>query len=158
MAAKNLGSLGGELQRRTALSLLAGAGASVGLAACATESGTPVETSTPSGTATESSQPPGGRKLLGATADVPIASGARFKVNDLEILVTQPTEGDFKAFDATCTHAGCIVTGVMERQIACACHGARFDMSTGAVLAGPAKAALGKVPIVVEGDQIFAEL
>lgn len=157
MPAKNLGSFAGEFDRRLALGLIGGASAAVSLSACAAQSDT-VATTPPSGTVTETSQPPSGRQLVGATADVPVGSGARFKVADLEILVTQPTAGDYQAFDATCTHAGCIVTGVIDSEIACACHGARFDMASGAVISGPARSALGRVPITIEGEQIFAEL
>lgn len=158
MVAKNLGSLSGDVQRRTALALLAGAGATVGLAACASDGSNPVETTPPSGTSTESASPASGRHLLGEITDVPVGSGTRFKVGDLEILVTQPAEGDFRGFDATCTHAGCIVTGVIENEIACACHGARFDMATGAVLGGPARSALGKVTIAIHAKKIFVDL
>lgn len=158
MAAKNLGSFSGELQRRTALGLLSGAGATLALAACASDESTPVETTPPSGTVDESPTAVTGRQLLGNLADVPVGSGARFKIDGLEILVTQPTAGEIYGFDATCTHAGCIVTGVVESEIACACHGARFDMTTGAVLAGPARSALGKVQVVVENDQLYADL
>lgn len=156
--AKNLGSFSSDVQRRTALGLLAGTGAAIGLAACATDDGAIVATTPPSGTVTETTAPVSGRQLLGKISDVPVESGARFKVGDLEVLVTQPTAGNFRGFDATCTHAGCIVTGVIEGEIACACHGARFDMETGAVLAGPARSALGKISISTQGDEIFADL
>lgn len=158
MAAKNLGSFSGDVQRRTALGLLTGAGATVALAACATEGSPPIQTTPPSGTVDESPSAVGGRRLLGDISDVPVGTGARFKVDDLEILVTHPVAGEFYGFDATCTHAGCIVTGVIESEIACACHGARFDMTTGAVLAGPARSALGKIAVVAQGEKLFADL
>lgn len=158
MPAKNLGSVSGAVERRTALGLLGGAGAVIGLSACASDGGTEIATTPPSGTVTESSSTAAGRQLLGVVGDIPVGSGVRYKIEDLEILVTQANAGEFAAFDATCTHAGCIVTGVVEGEIACACHGARFDMSTGAVLSGPARNALGQVPIVIDGEQIFADL
>ena len=157
MVAKNLGSVNSQsMERRTVLSALAAGGAAIGLVGCAAEP-TEVATTPPSGTVTETSSPVAGRQLIGSTADVPLGSGARFKVGEFEILVTQPVADEFVGFDATCTHAGCIVTGVIDSEIACACHGARFDLANGAVRSGPAERALGRVPIIVESGQIFAD-
>ena len=47
---------------------------------------------------------PGG---IVATADVPVGGGT--VVPDQQVVVTQPTKGDFKAFTAICTHQGCTV-------------------------------------------------
>lgn len=157
MAAKNLGSLNSHaVERRTVLGAIAAGGSVVGLAGCAAEP-TQVATTPPSATVTETSSPTAGRQLIGITADVPVGSGARFKVGEFELLITQPVAEQFVGFDATCTHAGCIVTGVIDNEIACACHGARFDLESGAVRSGPAERALGRVPIVVESGQIFAD-
>jgi Rieske Fe-S protein len=76
----------------------------------------------------------------------------------LTVLVTQPKAGVYKAFSATCTHAGCIVNGVEESQIACGCHGARFDMDSGMAVAGPAKTALGKIPVEIRGEEIWVTI
>ena len=57
---------------------------------------------------------------------------------DQKVVVTQPTSGDFKAFSAVCTHQGCVVSGVADGTINCACHGSEFDIATGAVKQGPA--------------------
>jgi Rieske Fe-S protein len=79
------------------------------------------------------------------------------KVNDeLTILVTHPTEAKFRAFSATCTHAGCLVSGVKDGQIACGCHGARFNMESGEPEEGPAKSALKKLDLEVRGKELWA--
>lgn len=81
----------------------------------------------------------------------------KYKISDaLTILVTRPALETFRAFNATCTHAGCIVTGVREDQIACDCHGARFDTDTGEPQSGPARSALGKITIEVRGEDLYA--
>lgn len=49
---------------------------------------------------------------LAASADVPVGGGAIF--TDQQVVVTQPSEGDFKAFTAICTHQGCVVSNVEE--------------------------------------------
>ena len=56
--------------------------------------------------------------------------------------------GDLLAFDDTCTHAQCsLADGEVEgRTVVCPCHAGTFDMTTGAVLAGPPKTALRTSP------------
>jgi Rieske Fe-S protein len=79
-------------------------------------------------------------------------------VGEFTILITQPVAGEFKAFDATCTHAGCIVNGIIDNEIACGCHGARFAIDSGMVLSGPAKSALGKLAVEVAGEDLVVTL
>lgn len=69
-------------------------------------------------------------------------------------MVTQPKAGDFKAFSAVCTHAGCIVSSVGDGTINCACHGSRFSIDNGGVEHGPATKPLPAANITVKGDSI----
>jgi Rieske Fe-S protein len=86
-----------------------------------------------------------------------VGSGTKFMVDEsLTILVTQPKEGVFRAFSAKCTHAGCIVTGIRDDEIACGCHGARFNPDNGEPVAGPAKSPLGKIQLEVRGSDLYA--
>ncbi|MFD0328596.1 Rieske 2Fe-2S domain-containing protein [Streptacidiphilus monticola] len=73
---------------------------------------------------------------LGPTSDVPVGGGKVYR--SAQIVVTQPTAGQFKGFSAICTHAGCVVDGVKDGAISCPCHGSTFNASTGAVTGGPA--------------------
>jgi len=144
------------LNRRAALTGIVATSAAFTLAACASEA-QPVKTTLPSATVDASSAPPPSEQLLGKASEVIVGSGMKYKISDaLTILVTRPALETFRAFNATCTHAGCIVTGVREDQIVCGCHGAKFDTDTGEPQSGPARSALGKIIIEVRGEDLYA--
>ena len=93
-----------------------------------------------------------------AAADAPVAqltdvpSGGGLVVGD--VVITR--DGDtVHAFSATCTHQGCIVSGVTDGEIHCPCHGSAFDASTGAVVTGPATRPLPVVGVEVRNGAIF---
>ncbi|MET7365204.1 Rieske (2Fe-2S) protein [Streptomyces sp. NPDC005566] len=117
--------------------------------ASATETGKSPEASE-TGKSPEASGTPSGE--LTRTSDVPVGGGTIFK--DRKVVVTQPEAGEFKAFSAVCTHAGCIVASVSDGTINCACHGSRFSITDAAVEAGPATRPLPAEQITVEGDSI----
>lgn len=98
------------------------------------------------GTATPSAD------ALAATSDVPV--GGCFVVSSAKIVVTQPTEGDFKAFSAVCTHQGCLVESSSEGDIPCPCHASKFSLEDGSPISGPASSPLEAVDITVDGDSI----
>ena len=144
------------VNRRTALTGIVATSAAFTLAACAAEA-EPVKTTLLSATVDETSAPPATEQLLGKASDVMVGSGMKYKISyALTILVTRPALDTFRAFNATCTHAGCIVTGVREDQITCCCHGARFDTDSGEPQSGPARSALGKITIEVRGEDLYA--
>src|SRR5690242_10589376 len=89
---------------------------------------------------------------LTSTSDVPVGGGTVFA--DKDVVVTQPTAGDFKAFSATCTHQGCKVKAVTDGNIVCPCHGSRFAIADGSVTNGPAKSPLPEKTISVDGGSI----
>ena len=149
-----------SLTRRTVVASGIAATGVVTLAACAVEvDPEPVETTPPSATVDEAPAELAGEVLLGTTAEVMVGSGTKFMVDEsLTILVTQPKEGVFRAFSAKCTHAGCIVTGFRDDEIACGCHGARCNPDSGEPVAGPAKNPLGKIQLEVRGSDLYALL
>ncbi len=85
-------------------------------------------------------------------ADVPVGGGTI--LTEQNLVVTQPTAGDFKAFDATCTHQQCQVTTVSDSKITCACHNSQYDAATGAVTRGPAQRSLTAKTVAVSGDTL----
>lgn len=133
------------LGRRHAIAGAAGLGLSLPvLAACGGEEETPGG----SGGATEESS---GQVLL-AASDVPVEGGT--VLEDPQVVVTQPTEGEFKAFSSICTHQGCPVSRVEGDEIQCVCHGSVFSASDGSVVNGPATSPLEELAITLDGDEI----
>lgn len=109
-------------------------------------------TSAPSSGPSSSAPASGGGPVLGPTSDVPVGGGAIFK--DAKIVVTQPAAGEFKAFTAVCTHAGCVVAKVENNTIDCPCHGSKFSLTDGSVVGGPAPSPLAAVKVTVSGGNI----
>jgi Rieske Fe-S protein len=85
-------------------------------------------------------------------ADVPVGGGT--VVTGAQVVVTQPTAGEFKAFSAVCTHQGCVVARVQDGAIECPCHGSRFSATDGSVLTGPATRTLPSKQVTVSGDSL----
>ncbi|MFJ3233282.1 Rieske (2Fe-2S) protein [Streptomyces sp. NPDC086787] len=89
---------------------------------------------------------------LTRTSDVPLGGG--LVLPDQKIVITQPTQNEFKAFSAICTHQGCTVNNVADGTIHCPCHGSQFRITDGAVAHGPATRPLPEEHIKIEGDSI----
>jgi Rieske Fe-S protein len=92
--------------------------------------------------------------VLGPVADVPVGGGKVF--TDAKVVVTQPTAGQFKAFTAVCTHAGCIVATVANTTIDCPCHGSKYSVTDGSVVNGPAPRPLAPVTVSVKNGNIVS--
>ena len=129
--------------RRT---VLAAAAASGVLVACGSGD------STDGGTAPTDSAGGASGEVLANVADVPVEGGT---VNrDAHVVVTQPADGEFRAFSSICTHQGCDVSRVDNNVITCGCHNSKFSAETGDVEGGPAPRGLASIEVAVEGDTI----
>ena len=84
-------------------------------------------------------------------ADIPVGGGTIFA--DAQAVITQPSAGEYKAYSSICTHARCPVTDVTD-SINCNCHGSRFSLADGSVLAGPAQSPLPSRAVTVTGDTV----
>ncbi len=145
------------INRRRALSGTAAVAVGVPLlAACGSDDTADdgaASTSPDAGSASPSDGSAGsGGEALASAGDVPV--GGCFVASDAKVVVTQPSEGDFKAFSAVCTHQGCLVETSADGEIPCPCHGSRFSLEDGSPVSGPATASLAPVEITVDGDAI----
>jgi len=142
------------VDRRTVLRgvLLAGAGLASApvLAACGDSADSSDEGSSGAGTAGG-----GGESTTGPLAPVTdVAVGSATIFADQQVVVSQPSKGEFKAFSTTCTHQGCPVDSVEGEEIVCPCHGSRYSVQDGSVVEGPATEPLAEQPVSVENDEI----
>ena len=67
--------------------------------------------------------------------------------------------GNLFAFDDRCTHFGCsLAKGKLDgTTVTCPCHGSQFDVTSGAVLRGPAKQPVRSRRVQVEGEDLLVE-
>ncbi len=147
-----------QIERRQVLTAGAAGVAIVGLAACSSsDSAAPTEEEL--ATSMPSSAP--ASKVVAKTTDVPV--GTVFKFTDpnsgMPAYLLQPAAGTYIAYSSKCTHQSCVVDAFPEANaFKCACHGAKFDLATGAPDEATSKSLtatpLAKIALTIEGDQI----
>ncbi|MFD8548066.1 Rieske (2Fe-2S) protein [Streptomyces sp. NPDC059649] len=146
--------------RRTVVAAVGAAGLTAALAACGNDmagaGGDGAKTAggdgaTGAGGAEAGGAGPAGKKLA-KTAEIPQGGGKIFKAE--KVVVTQPQNGEIKAFSAVCPHAGCVVNEVSGGTINCPCHGSKFDITDGSVKHGPATKGLAPAKVEVKGGAV----
>ena len=93
---------------------------------------------------------------VGASDDVVEGEARNFEMGGQVVGVAR-VGGDLLAFSDVCTHRQCSLTAdgdVDGTVIECGCHGSRFDMKTGAVLAGPATEPIAVFAVRDEGGNL----
>jgi Rieske Fe-S protein len=151
-----------ETTRRAVMFGAGGAGLAAVLTACAGY-GTPVAVPAADDVADPAEEPAGDEsappkkkkkqpKALADTSEIPAGDGKIFKNQD--VVITQPAEGEWRAFSATCTHQGCTVQSISNGTINCPCHGSQFSIEDGSVVQGPASEPLAEKKINVSGGKI----
>lgn len=163
----------GKISRETfiRLSAILGVGAaSASLAACGggSDSGgsgggasTPAASSPASGETTMMSDETtmmgstSGGAAIAQESEVAPGSAVKFKDGGKDAVLIHLDSGDFVAYSAICTHAGCTVA-YKNAQLACPCHGSVFDPANGAeVVSGPAQTPLPEIPVEVQNGEII---
>jgi len=68
--------------------------------------------------------------------------------------------GTLFAIDDTCTHRGCSLGDgkLDESTVQCACHGSRFDVTSGTVVRGPAEDPVRSYPVHVANGEVQVDL
>jgi nitrite reductase/ring-hydroxylating ferredoxin subunit len=150
-----------DLTRRRLTGVAVGGLALPLLAACGGGSGSSAPAANPGSSKPGPSggKPPGpaGNALV-ATSSVPVGGGVI--LSQQNVVVTQPTQGSFEGFSATCTHQGCQLATVAGGTINCGCHGSQFSIKDGSNVTGPLGSpagsipGLGKVPVKVQGSSV----
>ncbi len=141
--------------RRTLLcgaAVLAAGGATLAVAGCSS-SGSASDAGAGSGAGSSAAPAKSAAPVaVGPASEVPVGGGKVYR--NQKIVVTQPTAGQYKAFSAKCTHAGCIVDQVAAGTIQCPCHGSRFSVSDGSVTDGPAPSPLPQYQVAVQNGTL----
>ena len=95
---------------------------------------------------------------VGDAKDVAAGQMRIFDVSGTKVSVTS-VDGHLYAFDDTCTHMGCsLAKGKLDgTTVTCPCHGSQFNVTSGAVVRGPAKRPVRSRLVRVEGEALLAE-
>ena len=95
---------------------------------------------------------------IGKSKDVAAGQMRVFNVAGTKVDVAN-ADGHLYAFDDTCTHAGCsLAMGKLDdTTVTCHCHGSQFDVTSGAVLHGPATRPVRSRLVQVEGGNLLVE-
>ena len=99
--------------------------------------------------------------MLVKVASVRDIAAGQMRVFDIEgtMVNVVNAHGNLYALDDACTHTGCsLARGTLAgTTVTCACHGSQFDVTSGAVLRGPAQRPERSRRVEVEGDNLLVE-
>ena len=95
---------------------------------------------------------------IGNVKDVVAGQIRAFDVAGTKVAVAT-ADGQLYAFDDTCTHRGCsLATGKLDgTTVTCHCHGSQFDVTSGAVLRGPATQPVRSRSVQIAGEDLLIE-
>ena len=98
-----------------------------------------------------------GGQVLAQESQVAPNSAVQFQNAGQPAVLVHLKGGDFVAYSAVCTHAGCTVAYQKSSgNLVCPCHGSVFDPAQNArVVQPPAPRPLPEIPIKIQGGKIF---
>lgn len=97
---------------------------------------------------------------------VRVSAGSKPGEGEMRVIEVEGTKvavatagGRLFAFDDACTHMGCSLgEGKLESTVVtCPCHGSQFDVTSGAVLRGPAQRPVRSRSVQIEGNDLLVE-
>src|SRR5215217_9062663 len=94
-------------------------------------------------------------EVVGRADDLKAGEMQAFDVGGTQIAVAN-VAGTFYAFGDTCTHLQCSLAegDLEETTVTCPCHGSEFDVTSGEVLAPPAREPVETYEVRVEGSNL----
>lgn len=132
--------------------VLAGSAAALlACAACGSKSAGTSPSTPPQPSGAGASASGGSGSPLAKVSAIPSGSGLVAVGASGPVLLADPGGGKVVAHTAVCTHQGATIDGAGI----CPLHGSKFDVTTGAVLTGPATAPLTAVAVTVSDGQVF---
>ncbi len=94
---------------------------------------------------------------VASTEDLALNTARIFKVGKDPVIIVHTASGQYKAFNARCTHLGCVVQYTTEDgppHFGCNCHGSQFDIN-GKNIVGPASRPLVPYKVIVRESSIL---
>ena len=97
-------------------------------------------------------------RKVGTVDEIPEGAHKAFSVGDRQALVCQ-VNGKFYAIEDVCSHAAVpLSTGTLvQKEIHCPLHGARFDVTSGKVLCPPARRNVSTTRVEIRENEIWLE-
>ncbi len=97
--------------------------------------------------------------VLGKVDEVPAGGMTAFEVDGARVGVAN-LEGKYYGFTDLCPHRGCsLVEGKLDAStITCPCHGSQFDVTSGALVRGPATSGIDTYELEVQGQELTLKL
>jgi len=91
-----------------------------------------------------------------STSELPVGSGIPFSYKGKAAVLIHLEEG-FYAYDAICTHLGCVIIWDEEVNLLhCPCHAGFLDPRTGEVISGPIPLPAPKIGTEIREGEVFA--
>ncbi len=94
---------------------------------------------------------------VASTEDLAPNTARIFKVGKDPVIVVHTPSGQYKAFNARCTHLGCVVQYTTDEgppHFGCNCHGSQFDIN-GKNIVGPASRPLVPYRVIIRESSVL---
>lgn len=92
---------------------------------------------------------------VGKLATIEKDSGTIVRFGNKPVILLRTSNGELRAFSATCTHLDCTVQYRKDLGVIwCACHNGKYDFN-GKNTAGPPPRPLDEFRVVVQGEEVF---
>ena len=92
---------------------------------------------------------------VGKASEFPNDSGTIFRFGNKPGILLRTASGEFRAFEAVCTHLDCTVQFKKDMGVIwCACHNGKYDLN-GRNISGPPPRPLNPYKVIVSGEEVF---